>query len=245
MPAVDVRTYGTPAAAAFQASRHVTEEGLTDWRDAVGRALGTPPTGPILDLGSGTGLWATLFTRWFGVDVLAVEPSAAMRELSMHPGVMAGDAARIPLEDESVSAVWLSTVIHHVPDLEAAALEIRRVLKPGAPVLVRAAFPGRCGDLTLCEFFPQTLAVMDGYPSVETVRAAFRSAGFGFESLAAVPEVFAQSLSEYADRLDRYAFTPLRFLTDEEYEAGLARLRQAARLESGPVIDKLDLLVLR
>jgi hypothetical protein len=34
-------------------------------------------------------------------------------------------------------------------------------------------------------------------------------------------------------------------ITDEEYAAGLARLRAAAECSSGPVVDTLDLLVLR
>jgi hypothetical protein len=34
-------------------------------------------------------------------------------------------------------------------------------------------------------------------------------------------------------------------ITDDAYEAGLARLRAAATTQPGPVIDTLDLLVLR
>jgi ubiquinone/menaquinone biosynthesis C-methylase UbiE len=31
--------------------------------------------------------------------------------------VLPGDASAIPLDDASVDAGWLSTMIHHVPDL--------------------------------------------------------------------------------------------------------------------------------
>jgi hypothetical protein len=37
----------------------------------------------------------------------------------------------------------------------------------------------------------------------------------------------------------------LRPITDDEYATGLARLHRAAQAERGPVIDALDLLVLR
>ena len=40
------------------------------------------------------------------------------------------------------------------------------------------------------------------------------------------------------------AHTPLKLITDAEYDAGVARLRAAAETEAGPVIDALDLLVL-
>ena len=45
--------------------------------------------------------------------------------------------------------------------------------------------------------------------------------------------------------LRREAHTPLQLITDAEYAVGLARLRQAARTSSGPVIDALTLLVFR
>jgi hypothetical protein len=48
-----------------------------------------------------------------------------------------------------------------------------------------------------------------------------------------------------ASDLRRDAHTPLKLITDAQYEAGLARLRAAAGNHPGPVIDTLDLLVLR
>jgi hypothetical protein len=39
--------------------------------------------------------------------------------------------------------------------------------------------------------------------------------------------------------LRRAAHTPLQLITDDEYAAGLARLRRAAEVEFGPVIDVL------
>jgi ubiquinone/menaquinone biosynthesis C-methylase UbiE len=52
--------------------------------------------------------------------------------------VLEGDASVLPLPDGSADAAWISLVIHHIPDLEAAAWEIRRVLRPAAPVLAQA-----------------------------------------------------------------------------------------------------------
>ena len=48
-----------------------------------------------------------------------------------------------------------------------------------------------------------------------------------------------------ADRLQRAAHTPLQLISDEAYEAGVARLQAAALVTPGPVIDALDLVVLR
>ena len=42
-----------------------------------------------------------------------------------------------------------------------------------------------------------------------------------------------------------FRYWPEMLITDDAYEAGLARLRAAAATQPGPVIDALDLLVLR
>jgi SAM-dependent methyltransferase len=238
--------YDDHDAAAFKATREIAEQGLGAWREAVARHLNPGPGTRLLDLGSGTGMWANAFATWYEkIEVIAVEPAEAMRARCQYPHVLPGDAANIPLDDRSVDAAWLSTVIHHVPDLTAAARELRRVVRPGGPVLIRSAFAGRHHAITLFRFFPEAIRILDSYPSVPDVEAAFAANGFSTVAFEQVPQVTAPSLREAAAKLRREAHTPLQLIMDDEYAAGLARLRQAAETESGAVIDALDLLVLR
>jgi SAM-dependent methyltransferase len=86
----------------------------------------------VLDLAAGTGkLTQRLVAR--GLDVVAVEPSAAMRtELARTtPGARAlgGTAESIPLPDASVDAVLVAQAWHWFSP--AAPPEIARVLRPG------------------------------------------------------------------------------------------------------------------
>jgi ubiquinone/menaquinone biosynthesis C-methylase UbiE len=237
--------YDNTDAAAFEATRHLTDDALTAWQEAVTRHLRPRAGIRLLDLGSGTGMWARAFTRWYGgIEVVAVEPSQAMRARSVHQPVLSGDAERIPLDDSSVDGAWMSTVVHHVADLTAAASELRRVLRPGAPVLIRSAFAGRHQAITLFRYFTEAIRVLDTYPTVSDVEAAFATAGFTTVALQQVPQVTSASLRDTAAALRREAHTPLQLITDDEYAAGLARLRKAAETETGPVVDALDLLVL-
>ena len=98
--------------------------------------------------------------------------------------------------------------------------------------------------ITLFRYFPEAIRVLDTYPSVADVEAAFTAAGFVTVGLEQVPQVTAASLREAATTLRREAHTPLQLISDDEYAAGLARLRRAAQRETGPVVDALDLLVL-
>lgn len=237
--------YNEARAAAFQASRELPPGAVSQWQAAIARHLAPRPGLRILDLGAGTGTWSSALASSFGVRAVAVEPSAAMRARSRHRCLIAGHAAALPLATASMDGAWLSTVIHHLPDLPAAARELSRVLRPGAPVLIRNAFPGRHHGIGLFRYWPEAIAALNTFPSIAQVRAAFAAAGLSYVALEPVQQVTAPSLAAIAATAQREAHTPLMLISDSSWEAGLARLRAAARTQSGPVTDTLDLLVLR
>jgi SAM-dependent methyltransferase len=237
--------YDDRAAAAFLACRQVPPAGLDHWRAAITRHLAPTPGMRVLDLGAGTGRWAAALASWLDINVVAVEPSAAMRARSSCPAMIGGDALALPLGAATMDGAWLSTVVHHLPDLPAAARELARVLRPGAPVLIRSAFAGRCQQIGLVRYWPDAAAVLDSYPTATEVQTAFETAGFTCAALEPVPQMTARSPAVMAATSRREAHTPLMLISDTAYRAGLARLRAAAAIDPGPVIDTLDLLVLR
>jgi ubiquinone/menaquinone biosynthesis C-methylase UbiE len=256
-------SYDEQTAAAFKAVREVPRDGLSEWREAVRRHLRPTRGMTLVDIGAGTGSFAAAFSDWFDLSILAVEPSAAMRDqIARTPAiqVFAGDASALPLPDESADAAWLSLVIHHVPDLAAAAHEIRRVLRPGAPVLIRQGFPDRyepSGNLKLdtieiVRWFPETARAIDTFPSVKDTSEAFAAAGFRQDALEQVRETYPTSLANFLNQVDtfRHADTTMRNLTEDEFLRGKERLRRAVRHAENtanpePRSNYLDLLVLR
>jgi len=114
------------AAAAYERGRPPYPEEAIDWLLPSGATR-------VLDLGAGTGkLTRQLSAR--GLDVIAVEPLAGMREQLARsvPGVPvhAGTAEDIPLPDGSVDAVLAAQAWHWV-DPARAVPEVARVLAPG------------------------------------------------------------------------------------------------------------------
>jgi len=112
--------------------------------ETVAWMLGSPTTGVVcrvVDLGAGTGK-GTRAIAALGHEVIAVEPSAGMREalgvsLESMPGEvarritsLAGGAEDIPVETGSVDAVTVFQAWHWF-DAEAASAECARVLRPG------------------------------------------------------------------------------------------------------------------
>ena len=253
-------SYDEQTAAAYKAVREVPRDGLSEWREAVRRHLRPSRGMTLVDIGAGTGAFATAFSDWFGLSVFAVEPSAAMRDqIPRTPAiqVLAGNASALPLPDESADGAWLSLVLHHIPDLGVAAHEIRRVLRPGAPVLIRGGMshqglPGRYDMIELVRWFPETARTVDTYPSVRDTCKAFAAAGFHQDALEQVRETRPTSLADFLGQADtfRRADTTMRNLTEDEFLRGKERLRRAIRhgedtanLETRS--NWLDLLVLR
>jgi ubiquinone/menaquinone biosynthesis C-methylase UbiE len=226
-----------------------------EWREAVRRHLRPSPGMTLVDIGAGTGGFAAAFSDWFDLSVLAVEPSAAMRDqIRPTPAiqVLAGAAGALPLPDGSADAAWLSLVLHHIPDLGVAAREIRRVLRPGAPVLIRQGFPGRLDGVELFRWFPETARAVASYPSVEETCGAFAAAVFHQDALEPVRETYPTSLADFLGQVDtfRHADSTMRQLTEEEFLRGKERLRRAVRDAEDPANPEprsnwLDLLVLR
>jgi SAM-dependent methyltransferase len=248
--------YDEQTAAAFKAVREVPRNGLSEWREAVRRHLHPSPGMTLVDIGAGTGTFAAAFSDWFGLNVLAVEPSPAMRQhIPRTPTVqvLEGDASDLPLPDDSADAAWLSLVLHHIPDLGAAAQEIRRVLRPGSPVLIRGGISGTSHDrIELVRWFPETARTIDTYPSVDETCKAFAAAGFHRDALEQVRETYPASLADFLGQVDtfRQADTTMRSLTEDEFLRGKERLRRAIGTADDAANAEtrsnwLDLLVLR
>ena len=212
-----------------------------------------PPPSVIVDVGSGTGIWSKALSDSFGSVVYGVEPSAGMRGRAVaahpHPRVdyIAGQAEALPLPDESVGAAWLSTVIHQFADLPGAARELRRILEPGGPVLIRSGYPGRQDEIELFHLFPGAMRVAGGWPRLGHVITAFEDAGFVFDAIERVREPTFDSYAEVLELLPamRRSDTALVDLDDEEWEKGLAAIERAIAAGERPWDLGMDLLVFR
>lgn len=88
----------------------------------------------VVDLAAGTGKLTRVLKAMFP-RVVAIEPSASMREASGEG--IAGTAEAIPLRDDCADAVFVAQAFHWF-DVPTAAAEIARVLRPGGTLAVLA-----------------------------------------------------------------------------------------------------------
>ncbi|MDQ3866011.1 MAG: class I SAM-dependent methyltransferase [Actinomycetota bacterium] len=106
------------------------------------RALVADLEGDVLEIGAGTGRNIPHYRR--AARVVAVEPDASMaralaRRLplaSVPVEVVAASAEVLPFARESFDAAVLTFVLCSVSDPAQALAEVRRVLRPGAPLVL-------------------------------------------------------------------------------------------------------------
>jgi ubiquinone/menaquinone biosynthesis C-methylase UbiE len=109
-----------------------------DFAELVARDLPDPRSGPVLEVGVGTGVVALgLAARDYdvvGVDVSV--PMLARARQRLGPIVILGDAMDLPLAPGSVSRVVSVWVVQAVPDPARLFAEVARVLCPGGRYVV-------------------------------------------------------------------------------------------------------------
>jgi SAM-dependent methyltransferase len=140
-----------PLAARFVDVADAYERGRPEYTPAVAEVIAAElhvgPGARVLDLAAGTGK-LTRALLGVGLDVIAVEPQAQLREiLADSVGVertLDGIAEEIPLPDASVAAVTVADAFHWF-DQVAALREIRRVLIAGGGLAVLRIVPDWSG----------------------------------------------------------------------------------------------------
>jgi SAM-dependent methyltransferase len=133
------------AASAFGSQAENYERARPGWpAEAIADLIERFGAHTVLDLAAGTGKLTRLLVQ-HADEVVAVEPVDGMRAVleQQAPGarILAGTAEAIPLDDESVDAVFVAEALHWF-DLDRAPAEIARVLRPGGHLAVLWNRPG-------------------------------------------------------------------------------------------------------
>jgi SAM-dependent methyltransferase len=237
----------TGEAGTYRRARTLPPAVLAVWQRAVAD-LGLPRGGTVVDLGAGPGGFLEPLHEWFDARVVAVEPSVAMRAEAAEAGLtgrfayVASPAEALPLRSACADVAWLSTTVHQFDDLDAAARELGRIVRPGGHVLIRGFF----SDLVvtgLLATFPGIERSASTFPLTDEVVSSFARAGFTLAAIVDVGEPWRIDLTAWFDRVRRlrHVDSALRPLTDAEIELGLGMADQRYRDAPGPIASDTTL----
>jgi ubiquinone/menaquinone biosynthesis C-methylase UbiE len=194
------------------------------------------PESRVLDVGCGTGNYATALTESTSCRVSGIDPSQRMldsaRASAPWESLVRGNAESLPFRDDSFNVVMSTDVIHHVEDRDAYFREAVRVLRPGGHIVtVTDSHDTISRRRPLSSHFPETVSIeLQRYPPVPRLLGEMTRAGF------VEPRVVDVSRDYHLDDIEPYcdrAFSSLLLIEDEAFRRGISRLE--ADLAQGPI----------
>jgi ubiquinone/menaquinone biosynthesis C-methylase UbiE len=161
--------------------------------------------GDALEIGSGTGYFSLNLVQLGVIGRLTatdISPKMLKRLAATADALglddvtaVATEAEELPFDDESFDLVLGHAVLHHIPDLDRAFAEFRRVLRPGG-MIAFAGEPSRYGD---------RLAALPKRTGMLVAPAWRRLTG---ATLRAVPEAEQSGGHALESEVDVHAFAP-------------------------------------
>jgi SAM-dependent methyltransferase len=147
-PAVVARDYESEARLLARRSIYETSEG-PDTLEILWVRIAEAEPRRVLEVGPGTGELAERMTKELGADVVAIDVSPRMVELTRARGIDArvGDVQSLPFEDGVFDLVVAAWVLFHPADLDDALAEIARVLRPGGRLVAATNSERHLGEL--------------------------------------------------------------------------------------------------
>jgi SAM-dependent methyltransferase len=126
------REYADESRFAIRAAAWASATG-PDPRELAFEAVAEVSPRRVLEVGCGRGEAAERIARELGADVVALDQSERMVELTRARGLdtQLGDVQDLPFADGSFDCVLAAWMLYHVGDLDRGLAEVQRVLRPG------------------------------------------------------------------------------------------------------------------
>lgn len=228
-------------------------EKKAQWIEEIDRHTSIGANDWVLDAGSGTGLLAIQFARQIHGRVLGLEPSWAMLQQAVDKKSPAnlswtqGISETLPLADETLKAIFLSQVWHHLVDQGQAAREFFRCLKPGGGLFIKTYSHAQIQARWDLQFiFPELMPLMlNIYPDVPDFETLLKNIGFNsveFESTQRENFLLPSQLLTF---LRQKVWSMFSFLSPEGFAEGESRLEALVASGDIPVpFPEVHLLVI-
>lgn len=188
----------------------------------------------VLDVGCGTGNNTILMDATIDASVVGLDLSFGMLqkayEKSSQIPLIQAPADKIPFTASSFDFVFMTEVLHHLPDIPTTFQEIYRILKNSSPLCIVTQAHNQIDHRMTSRFFPGTATVdKSRYPDIHVIEDMLLKAGFSEVILKEYIYKPVRLGPEYQEAIEKRGFSMLHKISQEEYEKGLEDIRLAFR----------------
>ncbi|MHA1963304.1 MAG: class I SAM-dependent methyltransferase [Candidatus Thorarchaeota archaeon] len=186
----------------------------------------------VLDVGCGTGNNTLLFgeathARVTGLDISYGMLEKAREKMKQVPLVQA-PVDTLPFTNDTFQLVFMTEVIHHLPDPHSSIEDIYRVLVTGGSLCIVTQSHRQIEGRMTSRFFPASASVdKDRYPDIDVIEEFMQKSGFETVSPREYQFRPTQLGEEYLNTARNRGYSMLHKISQEEYEEGLQTLEAA------------------
>ena len=186
----------------------------------------------VLDFGCGTGNYTCAVKKLTNAIVYGVEPSDGMREKAISKNMnitfLKGDHTGIPVDDNSIDLLYMTDVIHHVPDLRSMFNEFHRVLKPDGFICILTESHKQIESRFWSAYFPSTVAAeQNRYPDIDTITGAASECGLIPDDITTTDHPHKLQITpEFVKLVENKGYSMFRLISDNDFDNGLSALKR-------------------
>jgi Methylase involved in ubiquinone/menaquinone biosynthesis len=190
------------------------------------------PDTKILDFGCGTGNYTCAVKKLTNAIVYGIEPSDGMREKAIAKKMdiifLKGDHTKIPVDDNSIDLLYMTDVIHHVPDLHSMFNEFFRVLKSNGFICILTESHTQIESRFWSAYFPSTVtAEQNRYPDIDTIINVATECGLILDEINVTdyPNQI-QITPDFVNLVEHKGYSMFRLISDTDFDNGLSALKR-------------------
>jgi ubiquinone/menaquinone biosynthesis C-methylase UbiE len=196
----------------------------------------------ILDFGCGTGNYLQKISELYKCNCFGVEPALGMREKAIEKNpnltIVEGNHENLPFENNFFDFVFMTDVIHHVPDLNILFNNLHKKIKQNGLVCIVTEGWKQIENRWYNKYFPSlSKNEKNRYPDIEKIIKSSIENGLKFETLEIKNNPEKNVITDYFIKLvEEKNYSMFRMLENDEYITGLNNLRN----DKGKIIETKD-----
>ncbi|MEM8605720.1 MAG: methyltransferase domain-containing protein [Myxococcota bacterium] len=184
----------------------------------------------VLDFGCGTGNYLAELDRRFSCECYGVDPSPGMRAIAKRKNlrllIRDGDHRQIPFGDTKFDLIYMTDVIHHVPDVSQLFAQICPRLSERGLLCIVTESRAQVAARFYNGYFPSLKGTETGrYPDLEGLVAVARRSGLEHLANESLPNLAERTIdAEFIETVATKNFSMFHSLSTTEFERGLAAI---------------------
>lgn len=186
----------------------------------------------VLDVGCGTGNNTLLLAASSQAHVVGLDISYGMLQKACEKGnqipLVQAPADCLPFASDSLDFVYMTEVLHHLPDIPTTFQEIHRILKDYKSLCIVTQAHKQIDHRMTSRFFPGTASVdKERYPDIDVIEEQLLTIGFSKVHPKEYTYRPVRLGPEYLETIEKRGFSMLHKISQEEYKKGFKDLRVA------------------